>query len=126
MKLIPAACTFFCILFGFALMGYSALKNHQHNEICDIFKDKFGYLPKNITLAQAGGIFLSIQKDFYFICPLVFKKHSFAVRNMNQEHYDFIRNLPNEHTSWLKVKFTLFLLTIVFFLATIITSFFFQ
>lgn len=126
MKLISVVCTFFCILFGFILMGYSVLKNKQHNKLCDFFKDRFGYLPADITLAQAGGIFLSIQKDFYFIFPLAFKKGSFPVRNMNPDHYDFIRNLPGEYTSWLKVKFTLFLITIVLFLATIITSSLFE
>ena len=126
MKLIPAACTFLCIMSGFVLMGYSVLKNKQHNKLCDAFKERFGYLPAGITLAQAGGVFLSIQKDFYFIFPLTFKKGSFPVRNMNPEHYDFLRDLPNEHTSWLKVKFTLFLITIMLFLATIITSYFFK
>jgi hypothetical protein len=124
MKWIPAACTFFCILFGFILMGYSIVKNKQHNKLCDVFKNKFGYLPAGITFAQAGGVFLSIQKDFYFIFPLAFKKGSFPVRNMNPNHYDFIRSLPNEHTSWLKVKFTLFIITIILFLSIIITSFF--
>lgn len=124
--MIPAVCTFFCILFGFILMGYSVLKNKQHNKLCDVFSDRFGYLPAGVSLAQAGGIFLSIQKDFYFIFPLIFKKGSFPVRNMNPEYYDFIRNLPNEHTSWLKIKFTLFLITTFLFLATIIASILFE
>lgn len=126
MKLIPDICTFLCILFGFILMGYSALKNKQHRKLCDTFKNKFGYVPAGITLAQAGGIFLSIQKDFYFIFPIAFKKGSFPVRNMNSEHYDFIRGLPDEHTSWLKIKFTLFLITICLFILTIISSLIFR
>lgn len=126
MKLIPAVCTFLCILFGFISIGYSLLKNKQHNNLCEVFKNQFGYLPAGIILAQAGGVFLSMQKDFYFIFPLVVKKGSFAVRNMNPEHYDFIRNQPKKMTSWLKVKFTLFLISIMFFVATIITSYFFK
>lgn len=125
MKIILTICTFFCILFGFISLGYSVLKNKQHKKLCDYFIERFGYLPAGITLAQAGGLFLSIQKDFYFIFPLAFKKGSFPVRNMNPEHYDFIRNLPHEHTSWLKVKFILFLITTFLFSVTIITSFFF-
>ena len=126
MNVIPAMCTFICILFGFISIGYSALKNKQHNKLCDEFKNHFGYLPAGIILAQAGGVFLSMQKDFYFIFPLVVKKVSFAVRNMNPDHYDFIRNQPNEMTSWLKVKFTLFLIAVIFLFATITTSYFIE
>ncbi|UBN55673.1 hypothetical protein [Pantoea agglomerans] len=126
MKLIPAVCTFLCILFGLMSIGYSVLKNKQHNKLCEAFKKKFGYLPAGIILAQAGGLFSSIQKDFYFIFPLIVKKGSFAVRNMNPDHYDFIKYQPKEMTSWLKVKFTLFLLAAIFFFATIVTSYLFE
>ncbi|AFJ46620.1 hypothetical protein [Shimwellia blattae] len=98
------------------------LKNKQHLLLCDAFKEQFGYVPAEIILAQAGGIFLTFQKDFYFIFPFVFKKGSFPVRNMDSEHYDFIKELPNEMVLWLKVKFTLFLVMIVLFFLTIITS----
>lgn len=89
-------------------------------------KNHFGYLPAGITLAQAGGVFLSMQKDFYFIFPFVVKKGSFAVRNMNPDHYDFIRNQPKEMISWLKIKFTLYLISLIFFVATIIIYYFIE
>ncbi|MFH8135046.1 hypothetical protein ABU178_12795 [Pantoea osteomyelitidis] len=126
MNIVPATFTFLCIIFGFISIGYSELKNKQHIKLCDAFHDRFGYLPAGIILAQAGGIFLTFQKDFYFFFPLIVKKGSFIVRDMKSEHYDFFRSLPDEMTSWLKVKFTLFLITIVFFFTTIATSYFFK
>ncbi|GAB80200.1 hypothetical protein EB105725_04_03095 [Shimwellia blattae DSM 4481 = NBRC 105725] len=122
MGILSAILTLLCIFFGFIAIGYSVLKNKQHLLLCDAFKEQFGYVPAEIILAQAGGIFLTFQKDFYFIFPFVFKKGSFPVRNMDSEHYDFIKELPNEMVLWLKVKFTLFLVMIVLFFLTIITS----
>lgn len=122
MGILSATATLLCIVFGFIAIGYSVLKNKQHLLLCDIFKERFGYVPAGIILAQAGGIFLTFQKDFYFIFPFVFKKGTFPVRNMDSDHYDFIKGLPNEKVSWLKIKFTLFLLMVVLFLFTIITS----
>lgn len=122
MGILSATSTLLCIVFGFIAIVYSVLKNKQHLLLCDIFKERFGYVPAGIILAQAGGIFLAFQKDMYFIFPLAFKKGSFPVRNMNPEHYDFIKGLPNEKVSWLKVKFTLFLLMVILFFFTIITS----
>ena len=122
MGILSATSTLLCIAFGFIAIGYSALKNKQHFLLCDAFKERFGYVPAGITLAQAGGIFLTFQKDFYFIFPFVFKKGSFPVRNMDSDHYDFIKGLPNEKVSWLKIKFTLFLVMVVLFFLTIITS----
>lgn len=122
MNILAATSTLLCIFFGFIAIGYSVQKNKQHLLLCDTFKERFGYVPASIILAQAGGIFLAFQKDFYFIFPFVFKKGSFPVRNMNPEHYDFIKGLPNEEISWLKVKFTLFLIMTIFFFLTIITS----
>ncbi|MGV3344830.1 hypothetical protein ACGVWS_03470 [Enterobacteriaceae bacterium LUAb1] len=122
MGILSAASTLLCIVFGFIAIGYSVLKNKQHLLLCDYFKERFGYVPAGIILAQAGGIFLAFQKDFYFIFPFVFKKGSFPVRNMDSEHYDFIKGLPNEKVAWLKVKFTLFLIMVVLFFLTIITS----
>lgn len=126
MNIISATFTFFCILFGFISLSYSVLKNKQHIKLCDAFHDRFGYLPADIVLAQAGGVFLTFQKDFYFIAPLIVKKNSYIVRGMKSEHYDFIRSQPHEMTSWLKIKFTLLLVTIMFFFATIVTSYFFE
>lgn len=122
MGILSAASTLLCIVFGFIAIGYSVLKNKQHLLLCDVFKERFGYVPAGIILAQAGGIFLAFQKDFYFIFPFVFKKESFPVRNMDPEHYDFIKGLPNEKVLWLKIKFTLFLVMIVLFFLTIVTS----
>ncbi|PAX80151.1 hypothetical protein CIK43_09650 [Citrobacter sp. TSA-1] len=102
--------------------GYSAIKSKQHLLLCDDFKERFGYVPVGIIFAQAGGIFLTFQKDFYFISPFIFRKGSFAVRNMEPEHYDFIKSLPKDKVSWLHVKFTLFLIMIVLFFTTIIMS----
>jgi hypothetical protein len=126
MNIIPASFTLLCILFGFISIGYSVLKNKQHIKLCDAFHERFGFLPNGIILAQAGGVFLTFQKDFYFFFPLIARKGSFIVRGIKSEHYDFIRNLPYEMTSWLRIKFTLFLITIVFFFATITTSYFFE
>ena len=122
MGILSATSTLLCIVFGFIAIGYSVLKNKQHLLLCDTFKERFGYVPAGIILAQAGGIFLTFQKDFYFIFPFVFKKGSFPVRNMDSDHYDFIKGLPNEKVSWLKIKFTLFLLMVVLFFFSIITS----
>jgi len=118
-----AISTLICIAFGFIAIGYSFLKNKQHLLLCDAFKKQFGYIPEGIMLAQAGGGFLTFQKDFYFIFPLVFRKGSFPVRNMDPEHYDFIKSLPNERVAWLKIKFTLILVMIVMFFISVITSF---
>lgn len=126
MNIIPATFTFLCIIFGFILIGYSALKYRQHIKLCDSFNDRLGYLPASVILAQAGGIFLTFQKDFYFISPLIAKKGSIIVRDMEAAHYDFINDLPNEMTSWLKVKFTLLLITTVLFFSTIAISYFFE
>ncbi len=120
------AATIIFILFVISTLiacAYSLIKNKQHLLLCDFFKERFGYVPAGIVLAQAGGIFLAFQKDFYFIFPLVFKKGSFPVRNMDSDHYDFIKGLPNEKVSWLKIKFTLFLIMVVLFFITIITSY---
>lgn len=121
MGILSATSTLLCIVFGFIAVGYSVLKNKQHLLLCDTFRERFGYVPAAIILAQAGGIFLTFQKDFYFILPFVFKKGSFPVRNMDSDHYDFIKGLSNEKVSWLKVKFVLFLLMIFLFLFTIIS-----
>jgi hypothetical protein len=74
------------ILFIFttiAALGYSTLKNKQHLALCDAFRDKFGFLPGGITIAQTGGIFLTFQKDLFFFFPLIFRKGSFIVRDMD-------------------------------------------
>lgn len=126
MNIIPAIFTFLCITFGFISIAYSVLNNKEHNKLCDAFHSRFGYLPNGIILAQAGGLFLTFQKDFYFLFPLIVRKGSFIVRNMKSDHYDFIRNLPNEMTAWLRIKFTLLLITITFFFATIVTSYIFE
>lgn len=126
MNIIPATFTFLCITFGFISIAYSALNNKEHKKLFDVFHSRFGYLPNGIIFAQAGGLFLTFQKDFYFLFPLIVRKGSFIVRNMKSDHYDFIRNLPNEMTAWLKIKFTLFLITITFLFATIVTSYFFK
>jgi hypothetical protein len=113
------------ILFIFttiAALGYSTLKNKQHLALCDAFRDKFGFLPGGITIAQTGGIFLTFQKDLFFFFPLIFRKGSFIVRDMDPEHYDFIRDLPNGMKKWLKVKFSLFLIAIIFFTTFLISD----
>lgn len=69
---------------------------------------------------QAGGIFLTFQKDLFFFFPLILRKGSFIIRDMNPEHYDFIRNLPKEITNWLKIKFLLLSIALFFFIAFII------
>lgn len=105
--------------------GYSALKNKHHIILCEVFRERFGFLPNGVILAQAGGIFFTFQKDFYFLLPLIVKKGSFIVRGMNSDHYDFIKTLPNEMTSWLKVKFTLFLITTILLLSNVAASYLF-
>ncbi|QGR07742.1 hypothetical protein CTZ24_15480 [Pantoea phytobeneficialis] len=91
--------------------GYSALKTERHIMLCTLFREKSGYLPNGMTLAQNGGAFFTFQKDLYFFLPLIVRKGSFTVRNMKSEHYDFIRSLPHETTGWLKIKFYLFTIT---------------
>lgn len=122
MKIVSAIIFILFVLSTIVACAYSVTKNKQHLVLCELFKERFGYVPAGIILSQAGGIFLAFQKDMYFIFPFAFKKGSFPVRNMNPEHYDFIKSLPNEKISWLKIKFTLFLIMIVFFIFAIITS----
>lgn len=60
------------ILFVFSTisaLGYSLLKNKEHLMLCDSFRDRFGFLPGGITIAQAGGVFLAFQKDLFFSSP---------------------------------------------------------
>ncbi|AYN30407.1 hypothetical protein D8682_17700 [Buttiauxella sp. 3AFRM03] len=97
--------------------GYSTFKNRQHKTLCNAFHEKFGFIPGGITLAQAGGIFLTFQKDIYFLCILIFSKNNFIVRDVKSEHYDFINSLPKEMTRWIKIKFSLLLVSVVFLLA---------
>jgi len=125
MKIVSAIIFILFVISTIVACAYSVTKNKQHLLLCDIFKERFGHVPAGIILAQAGGIFLAFQKDMYFIFPFAFKKGSFPVRNMNPEHYDFIKNLPKQEVSWLKIKFTLFLIMIVLFCTTIITSYLF-
>lgn len=120
MKSVTAILFILFIFSTIAAFGYSTLKNKQHLLLCDAFHAKFGFLPGGITIAQAGGIFLAFQKDFFFFFPLIVKKGSFIVRDMKSEHYDFIKNLPDEMTKWLKVKFSLLFITIMFFILFLI------
>lgn len=125
MKTVSLLIFIFFVISTIIACLYSVIKNEQHLSLCDNFKERFGYIPAGIILSQAGGIFLTFQKDIYFILPIVFKKGSFAVRNMDSDHYDFIKGLPDEDLSWLKIKFTLFFIMIVLFALTIITSYLF-
>lgn len=120
MRTLSEIMTLFCIISGFIAIGYSVLKNKQHLLLCEEYRKHFGYLPVVIILSQAGGIFLTFQKDIYFFLPLALKKGNFVIRNMESEHYDFIRNLPHKMTNWLKVKFSLITLTILFLIASFI------
>lgn len=113
------------ILSTIVAFGYSTLKNKQHLLLCDAFRDKFGFLPGGITIAQAGGIFLAFQKDLFFVFPLIVNKENFIIRDMKPEHYEFIKNLPNEMTRWLKTKYSLFFITILFFILFLTSNFVF-
>jgi hypothetical protein len=97
--------------------SYSELKNKQHVFLCDAFREKFGFIPAGIIIAQNGGIFLTFQKDMFFFFPLVVKKGRFIVRDMEPQHYDFIRSLPVEMTRWLTIKFSLLFINIILFFA---------
>ncbi|WP_320741174.1 hypothetical protein [Enterobacter sp. 166D1] len=125
MKIVSVVLFLLFILSTVIAYGYSLVKNKEHLRLCDAFKARFGYIPAGIILSQAGGVFFAFQKDFYFISPFIFKKGSFAVRNMESEHYDFIRSLPKNKVTWLLVKFALFLIMIILFFATIVTSYLF-
>ncbi|HGG8987600.1 hypothetical protein [Enterobacter cloacae] len=120
MKSVTAILFILFVFTTIAAFGYSTLKNKQHLQLCDAFREKFGFLPGGITIAQAGGIFLTFQKDLFFFFPLIVRKGSFIVRDMESEHYDFIKGLPNETITWLKVKFSLLFIAIIFFLAFLI------
>lgn len=92
---------------------YSFLKNNSHMKICKLFSDRFGFLPETILAHRKGGGGVTFQKDTYFHVILTFRKHSWPVRNIPDEHYDFIRNLPPEMTRWIKIKFYLLFIGVI-------------
>lgn len=100
---------------------YSFLKKNSHIKLCKLFSDRFGSLPENILPYRNGGFMFTFQKDTYFHVILTFKKHSWPVRNIPDEHYDFIRNLPSQFTRWIKIKFYLLFIGLVgLFLSTLL------
>ncbi len=92
---------------------YSFLKKNSHIKLCKLFSDRFGSLPETILPYRNGGFMFTFQKDTYFHVILTFKKHSWPVRNIPDEHYDFIRNLPSQFTRWIKIKFYLLFIGLV-------------
>ena len=92
---------------------YSFLKKNSHMKICKLFSDRFGFLPETILAHRKGGGIFTFQKDTYFHVILTFRKHSWPVRNIPDEHYDFIRNLPPEMTRWIKIKFYLLFIGVI-------------
>ena len=92
---------------------YSYLKKNSHIKLCNLFSDRFGSLPETILPYRNEGFMFTFQKDTYFHVILTFKKHSWPVRNIPDEHYDFIRNLPSQFTRWIKIKFYLLFIGLV-------------
>ncbi len=92
---------------------YSFLKKNSHIKICKLFSDRFGFLPETILPYRKGGGIFTFQKDTYFHVILTFRKHSWPVRNIPDEHYDFIRSLPPEITRWIKIKFYLLFIGLI-------------
>ncbi|KEY60848.1 hypothetical protein SRDD_02270 [Serratia sp. DD3] len=117
MNILSAVLTISFIISGVIAFGYSSINNKNHKLLCNAFHEKFGFLPGGITLSQSGGVFLTFQKDFYFLFPLIVSKNNFIVRDMDSEHYDFIRSPPRKMTYWIKVKFFLLLISIILLLA---------
>lgn len=78
-------------------------------------------MPGGIILAQAGGIFLTFQKDLFFLFPLIVSEDNFIVRDMKSEHYNFVRTLPSEITLWIKIKYILFSVSIILMLISYIS-----
>jgi hypothetical protein len=68
-----------CIITIFVAFGYSIINNSKHKLLCDEFYRKFGYLPGEIIISQAGGVFFTFQKDIYFLRPLIFNKKTFLL-----------------------------------------------
>ena len=92
---------------------YSYLKKNSHIKLCKLFSDRFGSLPETIQPYRNGGFLFTFQKDTYFHVILTFRKHSWPVRNIPDEHYYFIRNLPPEMTRWIKIKFYLLFIGVI-------------
>ncbi len=107
-------------LFFFATIIYSVINNKKHKVLCSLFIKEFGFLPGGIILAQAGGVFLTFQKDLFFLFPLIVSEGNFIVRDMKSEHYNFIRTLPSEITLWIKIKYILFSVSIILMLISYI------
>lgn len=104
MDLITMALGVTSFLVFFAAIIYSVINNKNHKTLCSLFIKEFGFLPGGIILAQAGGIFLTFQKDLFFLFPLIVSEDNFIVRDMKSEHYNFVRTLPSEITLWIKIK----------------------
>lgn len=105
-------------LIFFAAIIYSVINNKKDKTLCSLFIKEFGFLPGGIILAQAGGVFLTFQKDLFFLFPLIVSEGNFIVRDMKSEHYNFIRTLPSEKTLWIKIKYILFSTSVMLMLTS--------
>lgn len=121
MDLITMALGVTSFLVFFAAIIYSVINNKNHKTLCSLFIKEFGFLPGGIILAQAGGIFLTFQKDLFFLFPLIVSEDNFIVRDMKSEHYNFVRTLPSEITLWIKIKYILFSVSIILMLISYIS-----
>lgn len=116
MDLITMALGITSFLVFFATIIYSVINNKKYKSLCSLFINEFGFLPGVVILAQAGGVFLTFQKDLFFLFPLIVSEGGFIVRDMKPEHYHFIKSLPSEITLWIKIKYMLFSISVILML----------
>lgn len=109
MHTLSAILTLTAIIVIITAFIYSEFKNKEHKSLCYDFLKKYGYYPDDVEAYEKGGILFTFQKDIYFLLALLFKEHSFFVRNINKDLYVFTREQPKNKTSWIKIKFALLL-----------------
>lgn len=120
-EFIFVLCGVFSVLSIFTFIIYTFLTNRKYGELCNLFREKFKYLPDEIVLYRSSGFFFTILRDTYFINILFFKKNGWHSRNIKEEHYDFIRSCPKQYTQWLTIKYLILLTSFSLFLAWVVS-----
>jgi hypothetical protein len=109
-----------CLIFtGIISIIYDRISKNKFIILCSLFVERFGARPAEVLIYQDGGFFFSFMRDAFFIKALYFRENSFHTRGMNNEQIRFIKELPNEHTNWLRVKVRLFIAGITFLFMTL-------
>lgn len=101
------------ITYAFSII-HDKLSKEKFLTLCSLFVNKFGARPAEVLIYQGGGFFFSFMRDAFFIKALYFKENSFHTRGMNNEQIRFIKELPNQHTDWLRIKVRLSIVGIIF------------